>query len=121
MRFTPSILGQLVEPISRRRFEMIVDTHLGDAYDKSFDSWAHLMVLIYAQFSGASSLRSLEVGWNAHSQHHYHLDSGPVRRSTLSDASRRRPVAVFAETFELLAGLLDRQVRRDGSALLQLI
>jgi putative transposase len=121
MRFTPSILGQLVEPISRRRFEMIVDTHLGDAYDKSFDSWAHLMVLIYAQFSGASSLRNLEVGWNANSQHHYHLDSGPVRRSTLSDAGRRRPVAVFAETFELLAGLLDRQVRRDGSALLQLI
>ena len=121
MRFTPSILGKLVEPINRRRFEMIVDAHLGDAYDKSFTSWAHLMVLIYAQFSGASSLRSLEVGWNAHSQHHYHLDSGPVRRSTLSDASRRRPVAVFAETFELLAGLLDRQVRRDGSALLQLI
>ena len=121
MRFTPSILGKLVEPINRRRFEMIVDAHSGDAYDKSFDSWAHLMVLIYAQFSGASSLRSLEVGWNAHSQHHYHLDSGPVRRSTLSDASRRRPVAVFAKTFELLAGLLDRQVRRDGSALLQLI
>src|SRR5438445_10340714 len=121
MRFTPSILGKLVEPINRRRFESIVDAHSGDAYDKSFDSWAHLMVLIYAQFSGASSLRSLEVGWNAHSQHHYHLDSGPVRRSTLSDASRRRPVAVFAQTFERLAGLLDRQVRRDGSALVQLI
>jgi len=121
MRFTPSILGKLVEPISRRRVREIVDRHDGDAYDKSFKSWDHLMVLIYAQLSGALSLRSLEVGWNANSQHHYHLDSGPLRRSTLSDASQRRPAAVFAEIFEVLAGQLDRQLRRDGTAMLRLI
>jgi putative transposase len=121
MRFTPSIFGKLVEPISRRRVQAIVDSHDGDAYDKSFKSWDHLMVLIYAQFSGAASLRSLEVGWNANSQHHYHLGSDQLRRSTLSDASQRRPVAVFAQTFELLAGQLDRQMRRQGTAMLRLI
>lgn len=121
MRFTPNILGKLVEPINRRRFQMIVDRHDGDAYDKSFKSWDHLMVLIYAQFSGAASLRSLEIGWNANSQHHYHLGSGELRRSTLSDASQRRPIAVFAETFGLLAGQLDRQLRREGLAMLRLI
>lgn len=121
MRFTRSILGKLVEPINRRRFQMIVDGHEGDAYDKSFKSWDHLMVLLYGQFSGAASLRSLEIGWNANSQHHYHLGSGPLRRSTLSDASQRRPVAVFADTFGLLAGQLDRQLRREGKAMLRLI
>jgi IS4 transposase len=121
MRFTPSILGRLVEPINRRRFQMIVDAHQGDSYGKSFNSWDHLMVLIYAQFSGAWSLRSLEAGWNANSQHHYHLGSDELRRSTLSDASRRRPAEVFAETFELLAGQLDRQLRRDGTDVLRLI
>ncbi|TKB05515.1 MAG: IS4 family transposase, partial [Mesorhizobium sp.] len=121
MHFTPSIVGRLVEPINRRRFQTIVDRHGGDAYDKSFHSWDHLMVLICAQLSGASSLRALQVVWNANCQHHYHLDSGPLSRSTLSDANRRRPVAIFAETFALLAGLLDRQMRRDGSALLRLI
>lgn len=108
MRFTPSIVGKLVEPIDRRRFQTIVDRHGGDAYDKSFRSWDHLMVLIYAQLSGATGLRGLEAGWNANSQHHYHLGSDLLRRSTLSDASRRRPVAVFAETFGLLTGQLDR-------------
>src|SRR5215471_11825856 len=54
MRFTPSILGKLVEPINRRRFQAVVDEHGGDAYGKSFDSWDHLMTLIYAQLSGAS-------------------------------------------------------------------
>ncbi|AZO33434.1 IS4 family transposase [Mesorhizobium sp. M2A.F.Ca.ET.037.01.1.1] len=121
MRFTPSILGKLVEPINRRRFQTIVDSHDGDAYDKSFKSWDHLVVLIYAQLSGATSLRSLQAGWNANCQHHYHLGSDLLRRSTLSDANRRRPVAVFAETFALLAGQLDRQMRREGSAMLRLI
>lgn len=121
MRFRRSILGQLVEPINRRRFEAVVDSYDGDAYDKSFGSWDHLMALVYAQLSGAESLRALEAGWNANSQHHYHLGSGPLRRSTLSDASRRRPASVFAETFGLLAGQLDRQTRREGSAMLRLI
>jgi IS4 transposase len=121
MRFRPSILGKLVEPINRRCFQTVVDRHDGDAYDKSFRSWDHLMVLVYAQLSSADSLRSLEAGCNASSQHHYHLGSDRLRRSTLSDASRRRPVAVFADTFGLVAGQLDRQTRREGSAMLRLI
>jgi putative transposase len=42
-------------------------------------------------------------------------------RSTLSDANKRRPVAIFAETFGLVASQLDRQTRRDGTAMLRLI
>lgn len=121
MRFAPSIFGQLLEPIDRRQFQAIVDRHDGDAYDKSFRSWDHLVALIYAQFCGSSSLRGLEAGWNANSQHHYHLGSGPLMRSTLSDANRRRPVAIFAEAFGLVANLLDRQTRREGEAMLRLI
>jgi putative transposase len=114
-------LGKLLEPINRRQFEAIVARHDGDAYDKSFRSWDHVVSLIFAQFSAANSLRGLEANWNANSQHHYHLASGPLVRSTLSDANKRRPVAVFAETFALIAGQLDRQTRRDGDAMLRLI
>ena len=121
MRFTPSIFGRLLEPIRRRQFETLVARHAGDAYVKCFPSWNHLLALIYAQFSAAGSLRALEAGWNANSQHHYHLGSGPLVRSTLSDANRRRPVAVFAETFGGLASELDRQTRRDGAAMVKLI
>lgn len=121
MRFTPSLFGKLLEPINRRQFEAIVDRHAGDAYDKLFHSWDHLVALIFAQLSAAGSLRGLAAGWNANSQHHYHLASGPIVRSTLSDASKRRPVAVFADTFSLVAGLLDRRTRQEGEAVLRLI
>ncbi|MDW6024001.1 IS4 family transposase [Mesorhizobium sp. BAC0120] len=121
MRFSPSILGKLVEPINRRRFQAIVDSHDGNAYDKAFKSWDHLMALIYAQFSGAGSLRGLVAGWNANCQHHYHLGSGRLARSTLSDANLRRPVAVFADLFSLLADQLDRLTRRESTQMVQLI
>jgi putative transposase len=121
MRFTPSIFGKLLEPIRRRQFERLVAHHAGDAYIKSFPSWNHLLALVYAQFSSAVSLRGLEAGWNANRQHHYHLGSGPLVRSTLSDANKRRPVAIFAETFSLVASQLDRQTRRDGAQMVKLI
>jgi putative transposase len=120
MRFTPSIFGKLLEPIRRRQFDTLVARHAGDAYIKSFPSWNHLLALVYAQFS-AVSLRGLEAGWNANRQHHYHLGGGPLVRSTLSDANRRRPVGIFAETFSLVASQLDRQTRRDGAAMVKLI
>jgi putative transposase len=121
MRFTPSIFGQLLEAIDRRQFQEIVERHDGDAYDKSFKSWDHLVALIYAQFCASTSLRGLEANWNANSQHHYHLASGPLMRSTLSDANRRRPVAVFAEAFSLVAGQLDRRTRHESTQMLRLI
>jgi putative transposase len=121
MRFTPSIFGKLLEPIQRRQFERLVARHAGNAYVKSFPSWNHLLALVYAQFSAAVSLRGLEAGWNANRQHHYHLGSGPLVRSTLCDANRRRPVAIFAETFGLVASQLDRQTRRDGADMVKLI
>jgi putative transposase len=121
MRFTPSIFSKLLEAINRRQFHAIVDRHNGDAYDKCFRSWDHLVTLIYAQFCASTSLRGLEANWNANSQHHYHLACGPLVRSTFSDANQRRPVAVFSETFSLVAGQLDRHARRDGVAMLRLI
>jgi putative transposase len=121
MRFSPSILGQLLEAIDRRQFDAIVGRYGGNVYDKSFTSWDHLVVLIFAQLNGSDGLRRLEAEWNANPQHHYHLGSDLLSRSTLSDANKRRPVAVFADTFSLLAAKLDRSTRQEGKAMLRLI
>ena len=121
MRFSPSIFAQTLEPINRRQFDTIVARHDGDGHVKTFTSWDHLSVLIFAQFGAAASLRSLEANWNANSQHHYHLGTDEMARSTLADANKVRPVAIFAETFGLVAGLLDRESRRDGKEMLRLI
>ena len=121
MHYRDSIFASLLKPISRRQFQSIVARHKGDAYDKDFDSWDHLVALIYAQLSAADSLRGLVASWNANAHHHYHLGSARIARSTLADANRRRPPEVFADTFALLSGLAGRQLRRDGKEMLRLI
>jgi putative transposase len=125
MPFTPTIFTQLVEAIDRRRFDAIVERHDGDAYDKSFHSWDHLMALIYAQLSGLDSLRALEVGWKAHANGLYHLgcDDGceDLPHATLSDANERRPVEVFAETFGMIVKCIDRTTRRGAEEFIRLI
>lgn len=121
MRFSPNIFSTLLEAVDRRQFQAIVDRHEGNAYDKSFKSWDHLVALIYAQLGDCDGLRDLVEGFNANSQHHYHLGSGPLRRSTLSDANKRRPVHVFADTFALLVEQMGRAKRREGKTVLRLI
>ncbi len=121
MRFTPTIFTQIVEPLDRRRFEAMVERRRADAYDKSFGSWDHLMVLIHAQLTGAASLRALETSWNAHANAHYHLGCGEIARSTLADANARRPVQAFAEVLTMVAALTDRSTRADAKTLLRLI
>jgi IS4 transposase len=98
-----------------------VDRHDGDAYDKSFKSWDHLVALIYAQLAGMDSLRSLEAGFNANPQHHYHLGTGQIARATLSDANTRRPPEIFAQVFAMLAATADRQTRREAAEMVRLI
>jgi len=121
MRFTPIIFSKLLAPINRRQFSAIVTRHAGDAYDKCFKSWDHLVALIFSQFAAATSLRGLEANFNANCQHHYHLGTSRIARSTFADANKRRPVAVFADTFAMVAGQLDRNARREGKELLRLI
>jgi len=98
-----------------------VSQHEGDRYVKTFDSWSHLMTLIFAQLAGVSSLRELEAAWNAQGSAHYHLGAQPVHRSTLSGANNRRPPAIFAETFTRLTGLASRSLRQEGLALMRVI
>jgi IS4 transposase len=121
MRFADSIFASLLKPIDRRQFQKVVDQHDGDAYDKSFKSWDHLVALVYAQLAGIQGLRALEAGFNANPQHHYHLGTSELCRSTLSDANARRPAGVFAGVFAMLVASADRQTRREGAEMVRLI
>ena len=119
MRFAPTIFAKLVAPIDRRRFDAIVARHGGDAYDKSFFSWDHLLTLIFAQLSDLDSLRALEVDWNANAQHHYHLGGGELAHSTLAtptsgDRSRCSPTSSTASPCNSTRGPAARAARWCG-------
>jgi IS4 transposase len=121
VRYQNTVFGDLLKAVPRRRFAAIVGRHGGDKYIKGFSAWDHLVTLVFGQLGGLSSLREVETVWNAQATHHYHLGSGPIRRSTLSDANRRRPSAIFAEVFAELSSLACCALPREGQQVLRLI
>jgi putative transposase len=111
----------LINLLPRGAFDRAVAARQADKYRKGFSCWDQLLVMVYAQLSGAGSLRTVTAGFNAQASHHYHLDTGTVRRSTLADANSHTDPAVFADTARVLMEQVHRRVRQDTAELLYLL
>lgn len=99
MKHRNTALHQLLKFLPRQRFQTMVDRHKGDHRTRTLSCWDQLVALLFGQLSGRQSLRDLEDGFNSKAGHHYHLGTRAIRRSSLSDANHKRPVAIFQETF----------------------
>ncbi len=101
-KMTISLFQQIIKSLPRRRINTLVATHKSDKWCKRFSTFDHLVVMIYAQLSGQTSLRDLEASFNASPARHYHLRAAGMKRSTLSDANAARPIGVFEDILSLL-------------------
>ena len=119
--FRISQLHGLMKGLSRGGVERLVQRHGADKYSKGFGTWDQLVAMVYAQCAGATSLRTLEAGFNQHASHHYHLGTRALRRSTLADANARRDPVVFAQLARALMGQVHRTLRRECESLLFLL
>jgi IS4 transposase len=98
-----------------------VQQHEADRYRKRFSCWQQLVAMMYAQFSGASSLRVLERSFNSQCAHHYHLGCKALRRSTLGDMNASAPSEVFAELAKYLMQQARGKLHREGQEVLRLL
>lgn len=114
-------LGEIMKGVSRGFFYRVVNETEADKHSKGFNSWDQLVVMIYAQLSGSTSLRGLLSRFNSHRGQHYHLGTGEIKRSTLADANRNRKVEVFKRLCAELLGQAHSRVRREGRDLLYLL
>lgn len=119
--FSISRLRTVMKEIPRQVFDAEVRAQGSDRYSKRLNSWSQLVAMVYAQLSGAPSLRVMEAGYNSQAAHHYHLGTGAVRRSTLADANRTRSDAPFAAVARALTTQVHRKLRHDGEQLLYLL
>ena len=112
MRHQNSVFHGLLKHLPWAGFDQLVETHGADARVRRLTTKSQLVALLYAQFSGAASLREIEAGLNSHTVRLYHLGAAPARRSTLADANALRPAGVFADLFARLAQQVHRGLRR---------
>jgi hypothetical protein len=93
-------------------FEQSVERHRADARIRTLPTKSQFQALLYGQLSGATSLRAIVEGMESHAGLLYHVGAEPPARSTLADANRLRPSAVFWDVFGVLHKQATRGLRR---------
>lgn len=112
MRHQNSVFHDLLKRIPWSRFDKLVETHDADKHVRRLSTKSQLVAMLYAQFSGAASLREIVGGLESHQSRLYHVGACPAQRSTLADANARRPSAVFSELFAEMVMCAGRGARR---------
>lgn len=100
------IFNQVLNFIPRGMVTEVAREHKGDHYYKSFKTYEHLVTILYAILNQCTCLREVTTGLLAWDQRIRHL--GLVnypRRSTISDANRKRDSGIFEDIYH---GLLRR-------------
>lgn len=111
--YSSTRFAELMKGLPRSAFDRIVQKHETDKHSKGFTSHDHLLAMVFAQVSDSSSLREIEARFNSSSLHHYHLGTGAIKRSTLSDANNNRDSCIFEEVCSVLMTKVSRKFRNE--------
>jgi hypothetical protein len=94
------ILNHLLFFISRSKIAKISRRHDAERYVKKFNTYHHVVVMLFCVIEGYHSLREVILGLLSNANRLAHLGlSYIVRRSTLSEANIRRKSAVFEDIY----------------------
>lgn len=101
MKFT--LFSQIITKLDRSRFTKLVKHHKTDKHQKGFDSWSHLISMLFCQFSKSQSLRDISNGLRSATGNLNHL--GEVKapsKSNLSYQNKHRSWELFRDYYYCL-------------------
>jgi hypothetical protein len=101
--FGQPVFSQLLSLVDKTILSQVRSKHHSDRYYKKFDTWQHLVTMLFCSFSGATSLRELSTGLLAWQNKllHIGMPSSP-KRSTISNGNSKRPSEVFKDIYMVL-------------------
>lgn len=95
-----TVFSQVLKLIPRTEFESIVHKHSGNKGLRSLDCWTWFGALLFGQLTGHDSIRAIERIFATSDPKMQKLGLGAVKRSTLADANRTRPLEVLEDLFQ---------------------
>jgi hypothetical protein len=97
------IFSQIISLFAAGQINRLSKKFKSDRYCKKFKTYDHLIVMLYTIFNRCTSIREVVTGLLACHTKLQHLGiQYPVRKSTLSDANRRRDYRVFEAIYNYL-------------------
>ncbi len=113
------VYGQLTKCLDKDKIVAMSRKHGGERYVKRFDSWHHLLTMLYAVIVRFDSLREIETAMTSEVRKlgYLGMESIPCR-STLSDANARRSEKffedVYRDLYEANKNALNPDSRKNG-------
>ena len=121
MRQHDSVFHAILKLLPWDAFDRAIERHDAGDRARSFSYKSQLTAMLYGQLAGASSLREIEAGLSSHASRLRRMDVTPARRSSLAEANRDRPAAVFSDLLGVLIQRAHRRLRRSMDGLTCLI
>jgi Transposase DDE domain/Domain of unknown function (DUF4372) len=112
-----TVFHAMMQQVPWHSLDQAIERHNATACARGFSFKSQIVAMLYGQLAGAPSLRAIEADLHSHADRLYHLGAQPPSRSTLADANRDRPVAVFTDLLAAMIHKAHRALRQSMEGL----
>lgn len=105
-----TLFSQIISLIDRTSFNKLVKQHGSNKHQKGYDSWTHLVAMLFCQFAKSQSVRDISNGLCSATGNLNHLgvQSAPSK-SSISYQNKNRSYELFRDFYYLLLNRLGQQ------------
>lgn len=107
-----TLFSQIISKLDSSRFKKLVNVHQTDKHQKGFNSWSHLVSMLFCQFAKSQSIRDISNGLRSATGNLNHL--GMLKspsKSTLSYQNKNRSWELFRDYYYVLLENLSHQAQ----------
>ena len=107
-----SLFSQIISKLDRAKFNKLVKSHDSNKHQKGFDSWSHLVSMLFCQFAKSQSVRDISNGLRSATGNLSHLGmSKAPAKSTVSYQNKNRSWELFRDYYYVLLESLGQQAQ----------
>jgi len=105
-----TLFSQIISKLDTSKFKKLVKSHQSDKHQKGFNSWSHLVSMLFCQFAKSQSVRDISNGLRSATGNLNHLGmlTAPSK-STISYQNKHRSWELFRDYYYLLLDSLGQQ------------
>ena len=105
-----TLFAQIVQHLNRPIFNKLVKEHGSDKHQKGFDSWSHLISMLFCHLGKSESLRDISNGLRSATSNLNHLGNvHPPTKSNLGYQNKHRSWELFRDYYYALLKYLGQQ------------
>jgi hypothetical protein len=105
-----TLFSQIISKLDRTKFSKLVKEKQTDKHQKGFNSWTHLVSMLFCQFAKSQSVRDISNGLRSATGNlnHMGIERAPSK-STISYQNKNRDWELFRDYYYQLLGSLGQQ------------